>query len=80
MRLPGQFVQKWTSKFDGVSSVGVWPRDQVRLPPMRRGGLPLPPASSEDDGEEDKFAAGAQLAQGTVPAVPGATPAKIHQV
>lgn len=74
----GQFVQKWTSKFDGVASpLAFGARDQATAPANVAYARPAAPvASSEDDGEEDKPAAGAQLAQGAVPAVPGATPAK----
>lgn len=76
-----QFVQKWTSKFDGVGSpFGMAGREQTVLPTAVANAQPRPAqvaqAASEDDGEEDKPAAGAQLAQGAVPAVPGATPAK----
>lgn len=72
----GQFVQKWTSKFDGVGSpLGFGARDQATAPAsVAYAKPPAAPAASEDDGEEDKPAAGAQLAQGAVPAVP--TPAK----
>lgn len=75
----GQFVQKWTSKFDGVGSpLAFGARDQATAPANVAYARPAaaPAASSEDDGEEDRPAAGAQLAQGAVPAVPGATPAK----
>jgi len=75
----GQFVQKWTSKFDGVGSpLAFGARDQATAPANVAYARPAaaPAASSEDDGEEDKPAAGAQLAQGAVPAVPGTTPAK----
>lgn len=70
-----QFVQKWVSKFDGVGSpLAFGSRDQATAPSAVAYARPPAPAASEDDGEEDKPAAGAQVAQGTVPAVP--TPAK----
>ena len=72
-----QFVQKWTSKFDNVSSpFGMAGRESASLPQAVAMAQPRPaaPAASEDDGEEDKPAAGAQVAQGAVPAVPGAAP------
>ncbi len=70
-----QFVQKWTSKFDGVGSpFGMAGREQTVLPTAVANAQPRPAqvaqAASEDDGEEDKPAAGAQTAQGAAPAVP----------
>ena len=52
----GQFVQKWTSKFDGVGSpLAFGARDQATAPANVAYARPAaaPAASSEDDGEEE---------------------------
>lgn len=74
----GQFVQKWTSKFDGVGSpLAFGASDQATAPSAvayaRPPAKPAAPAS-EDDGEEDKPAAAAQVAQGALPGVAAAQP------
>lgn len=74
-----QFTQKWTSKFDGVSSpFGMAGRESLSLPQAVASAQPRPvqaaQADAGDDGEEDKPAAGAQMAQGAVPAAPAVVP------
>lgn len=64
----GQFVQKWTSKFDGVGSpFGIAGRDSATMPATAANA---PPRQMQAADNEDAPAADAQLAQGALPGQP----------